>query len=203
MNQYKTIDEPVENVIQKEKKSKFIGFAYPVDNMEDIKSIMTKLKKSHPTANHHCYAYEIGLNSNRKHRYSDDGEPNNSAGLPIYRQIQSLELTNTLVVVVRYFGGVKLGVPGLIRSYKTAAADSISKAIIITKTIKEQYEVHFKYPQMNDVMRLVKEFNLVVINTDFQIECKLIFAVAKSKAENVKSAFKNNHKITIEYLKTI
>jgi putative IMPACT (imprinted ancient) family translation regulator len=106
-------------------------------------------------------------------------------------------------VVVRYFGGVKLGVPGLIRSYKTAAAEAILEATIVTKTIKEHYEVSFKYPQMNDVMRLVKEFDLEVVNTDFQIECKLIFAVTKSKTELVVQAYKKNHELRIEYIKTL
>ena len=136
-------------------------------------------------------------------RANDDGEPSSTAGKPILGQILSNDLTNILIVVVRYFGGVKLGVPGLIRSYKTAAAEAILEATIVTKTIKEHYEVSFKYPQMNDVMRLVKEFDLEVVNTDFQIECKLIFAVPKSKTELVVQAYKKNHELRIKYIKTL
>jgi len=188
--------------IYKEKGSKFIAYSYPVYSEQGVKEKMEEVKKLEHSARHHCYAYVLHANKSAW-RVNDDGEPSSTAGKPILGQILSNDLTNVLIVVVRYFGGVKLGVPGLIRSYKTAAADSISKAIIINKTIKEQYEVGFKYPQMNDVMRLVKEFDLEVITTDFQIECKLIFAVAKSKTDNTVDAFKKNHKITIKYIKTI
>ncbi|MBC8265611.1 MAG: YigZ family protein [Flavobacteriales bacterium] len=183
--------------IYKEKGSKFIAYSYPVYSEQEVKEKLEEVKKLEYAARHHCYAYILNPDKSAQ-RANDDGEPSSTAGKPILGQILSNDLTNILIVVVRYFGGVKLGVPGLIRSYKTAASQAISEATIITKTIKEQYEVSFKYPQMNDVMRLVKEFDLEVVNTDFQIECKLIFAVPKSKAEVVLETFKKNHEIRIE-----
>jgi len=163
---------------------------------------LEEVKKLEHSARHHCYAYVLHADKSAW-RANDDGEPSSTAGKPILGQIQSNNLTNILIVVVRYFGGVKLGVPGLIRSYKTAAAFAISDTEILTKTIKERYEVSFKYPQMNAVMQLVKEFNLAVVDTDFGIDCKLIFAAPKSKADNVVETFKKNHEIKIKYLKTV
>ena len=188
--------------IYKEKGSKFIAYAYAVYSEQDVKDKLEEVRKLEHSARHHCYAYVLNPDKSAW-RANDDGEPSSTAGKPILGQIQSNELTNILIVVVRYFGGVKLGVTGLIRSYKTAAAQAILEATIITKTIKEQYEVSFKYPQMNDVMRLVKEYDLEVVNTDFQIDCKLIFAAPKSKAIEVMDTFKKNHELIIKYLKTV
>ena len=181
----------------KEKGSKFISYSYPIFSEADIKEKLKEVKKLEYAARHHCYAYVLNPDKSAW-RANDDGEPSSTAGKPILGQIQSNELTNILIVVVRYFGGIKLGIPGLIRSYKTAAADAIVNATILLKTIKEHYEVRFKYPQMNDVMRLVKEFDLEVVNTDFRIDCKLIFAVPKSKADSIVDAFKKNHKLAIK-----
>jgi len=186
----------------KEKGSKFIAFAFPVHSEDNVKEKLEKVKKLEHSARHHCYAYILNPDKSVQ-RANDDGEPSSTAGKPILGQILSNDLTNTLIVVVRYFGGVKLGVAGLIRSYKTAALEAVSNSEIITKIIKEQFAVSFKYPQMNDVMRLVKEYNLEVVNTDFQIECKLIFAVPKSKAELVVQSYKKNHELRIEYIKTL
>ena len=188
--------------IYKEKGSKFIAYSYPVYSEQEAKERLEEVKKLEHSAKHHCYAYVL-LADKSAWRTNDDGEPSSTAGKPILGQIQENDLTNILIIVVRYFGGVKLGVPGLIRSYKTATAIAISDVEILTKTIKEHYEVSFKYPQMNAVMQLVKEFDLEVINTDFQIECKLIFAISKSKTDNTVDAFKKNHEITIKYIKTI
>ena len=183
--------------IYKEKGSKFIAYSYPVYSEEEIKEKLEIVKKLEHSARHYCYAYILNPDKSAQ-RANDDGEPSSTAGKPILGQILSNDLTNILIVVVRYFGGVKLGVPGLIRSYKTAAAEAIQEATIVTKTIKEQYKVSFKYPQMNNVMRLVKEYDLEVINTDFQIDCKLIFAVPKSKANDVVDTFKKNHELNIK-----
>jgi len=188
--------------IYKEKGSKFIAYSYPVYSEEEVKEKLDEVRKLEHSARHHCYAYILNPDKSAQ-RANDDGEPSSTAGKPILGQILSNDLTNILIVVVRYFGGVKLGVPGLIRSYKTAAAEAILEATIITKTIKEQYEVSFKYPQMNDVMRLIKEYDLEVVNTDFQIDCKLIFAVPKSKAIDIVDTFKKNHELRIENIKTI
>ena len=183
--------------IYKEKGSKFIAYSYPVYSEEEIKEKLEIVKKLEHSARHYCYAYILNPDKSAQ-RANDDGEPSSTAGKPILGQILSNDLTNILIVVVRYFGGVKLGVPGLIRSYKTAAVQAIQEATIVTKTIKEQYKVSFKYPQMNNVMRLVKEYDLEVINTDFQIDCKLIFAVPKSKANDVVDTFKKNHELNIK-----
>ena len=188
--------------IYKEKGSKFIAYSYPIYSEQEVKERLEEVKKLEHSARHHCYAYVLHADKSAW-RTNDDGEPSSTAGKPILGQIQSNDLTNILIIVVRYFGGVKLGIPGLIRSYKTAAAIAISDAKILTKTIKEHYEVDFKYPQMNDVMRLVKEFDLEIVNTDFRIDCKLIFAVQKSKADSIVEPFKKNHELSIKYIKTI
>ena len=186
--------------IYKEKGSKFIAYSSPVYSEQEVKERLEEVKKLEHSARHHCYAYVLHADKSAQ-RVNDDGEPSSTAGKPILGRILSSDLTNILIVVVRYFGGVKLGVPGLIRSYKTAASDAITDAIIITKTIKEHYEVRFKYPQMNDVMRIVKEYDLEIVNTDFQIECKLIFAVSKSKTETILNTFQKYHQFKIEYLR--
>lgn len=200
-DKYKEIKSATTGVY-KEKGSKFIAYSFPVHSEENVKEKLEEIKKLEHSARHHCYAYILNPDKSAQ-RANDDGEPSSTAGKPILGQILSNDLTNILIVVVRYFGGVKLGVPGLIRSYKTAALDAISNSEIITKIIKEQFAVSFKYPQMNEVMRLVKEYNLEVVNTDFQIECNLIFAVAKSKSEEVVETFKKNYELTIKYLKTV
>ena len=188
--------------IYKEKGSKFIAYSYPVYSEEEVKERVKKVKKLEYGARHHCYAFVINPDKSAC-RTNDDGEPSSTAGKPILGQIQSNELTNILIIVVRYFGGVKLGIPGLIRSYKTASANAISNATIITKTIKEIYELECKYTQIKDVMRIVKELKLEIINTNFQLDCQLIFAIAKSKAKNVIDTFKKNHILKIKYLRTI
>ena len=188
--------------IYKEKGSKFIAYSYPVYSEQEVKEKLEKVRKIEYAARHYCYAFILHSDKSVQ-RANDDGEPSYTAGKPILGQILSNDLTNVLIVVVRYFGGIKLGASGLIRSYKTAAAEAILEANIITETIKEQYNVSFNYPQMNDVMRIVKEYELEIVNTHFQIECKLIFAVKKSKAKLIVEAFKKNHELKIEYIKTV
>ena len=200
-DKYKEIKSPSLG-IYKEKGSKFIAYSYPVYSEQEAKERLEEVKKIEHSASHHCYAYVLHADKSAW-RANDNGEPSSTAGKPILGQIQSNDLTNILIIVVRYFGGVKLGVPGLIRSYKTAASDAITNATIITKTIKEHYEVSFKYPLMNNVMRLVKDFDLEVVNTDFQIDCNLIFAVAKNKVDSVVETFKKNHKLKVKYLRTV
>ena len=141
---YKTILEPPEEILFKEKKSKFFAYSFPIISEEEVKPIIEELKKKHHTANHVCYAWQLGI-ENLNYRANDDGEPNNSAGMPIYGQIQSFEVTNILVAVVRIFGGTKLGVGGLISAYKTAAQLSLEKAIIIEKIIQEEFQLLFEY----------------------------------------------------------
>ncbi|NDK57087.1 IMPACT family protein [Pontibacter fetidus] len=174
---YRTIVAPTES-IYKEKGSKFLAFAYPVFSEEDIKEHLVELRKKYFDARHHCYAYSLGADKSR-YRANDDGEPNHSAGDPILGQIRSADLSNVLVVVVRYFGGTKLGVSGLINAYKTATADALSEATIIEKYETTLLQVRFEYPQMNDVMSLVKEYNLDVRNQQFELSCLLTIEVRK------------------------
>ena len=163
---------------------------------------MEEIHKKEYAARHHCYAYSLNQDKSAW-RANDDGEPANTAGKPILGQIQSKDLTNILIVVVRYFGGVKLGVGGLITAYRAAAADALEDMTIEKRFVKEIYEVGFQYPQMNEVMRLVKDKSLEVVNQDFQIDCKLTFAIRKSQAETVVADFKKNHELIIKYQKTI
>ena len=188
--------------LYKEKGSKFIGYAFPVFSEEDVKERLEEVRKKEYAARHHCYAYTLHPDKSAW-RANDDGEPANTAGKPILGQIQSKDLTNILIVVVRYFGGVKLGVGGLITAYRAAAADALENISIEKRFLKEIYEVAFQYPQMNEVMRLVKDKSLEVVNQDFQIDCKLIFAIRKSQADAVVAAFKKNHELIIKYQKTI
>ena len=153
---YKTIETPCEETLFKEKGSKFFGYTFPVSSEKDVKEKLEELKKKHHTARHFCYAYQLGID-NIRFRANDDGEPNNSAGMPIYGQIQSFEVTNILIVSVRYFGGTKLGVGGLISAYKKSAQMALEVSDILTKTINIQYQLNFDYDLMNPVMRIVKE----------------------------------------------
>lgn len=197
---YKTILKPSKEVLYKEKGSKFFGYAYPVTNENEVKEILDTLKKQHHSARHFCYAWQLGKTYNH-YRINDDGEPSNSAGAPIYGQIQAFEVTNVLVVVVRYFGGTKLGVGGLIQAYKTAAKMALESAKIIAKTIDTAIQLTFGYSEMNTVMRIVKAHNLQIISQELNTECKLIVAIRKKDAENVINKFKNTYKVQVKVLK--
>ena len=153
---YKTILHPSEEVLFKDKNSKFFGYAFPISSEEDVKEIIADLRKQHHQARHWCYAFQIGT-ENKQYRANDDGEPNNSAGMPIYGQILSFDVTNILIVVVRYFGGVKLGVSGLINAYKSAAALALQMVPAIQKPIELLYDLQFDYTRMNEVMMVVKQ----------------------------------------------
>ena len=180
---YRTIAAPSEG-LYKEKGSKFIALAYPVASEEEIKEIYADLKKQYYDARHHCYAYILGADKSR-YRANDDGEPNHSAGDPILGQIRSADLSNVLVVVVRYFGGTKLGVSGLITAYKTATADALANATLVEKHETVLLNVHFEYPQMNDVMSLVKEYELDVREQQFELDCRLTLEVRRMLQEEV------------------
>ena len=195
MSHFKTIDQAVENVLIKEKKSKFIGFAFPIFSIEDAKEKINQIKKKHTSANHHCYAYEVGINSFKKFRYNDDGEPNNSAGLPIHRQIQSLNITNTLVIIVRYFGGVKLGVGGLINAYKNSAKETLGNCNIKTVPITLEKQLIFDYSSMNIVMRIVKKYRLKIIEQDLANNCKIKIQIKEEILNDVLNEFKDYPKI--------
>lgn len=201
LDKYKEIESNTKG-IYKEKGSKFIAYTFSVYSEDEVKKKLEEVKKIEHSARHYCYAYILHSDKSAQ-RANDDGEPSSTAGKPILGQILSNDLTNTLIVVVRYFGGVKLGVSGLIRSYKTAASDALSRSTIITKTIKEYYQIDFKYPQMNNIMRIIKKYDLEIVYTDFQINCNLIFAVHKSKSKTIVSDFQKKHELKIKYLKTV
>jgi uncharacterized YigZ family protein len=194
---YKTLTAPSEEVLFKEKNSKFFGLAFPVTNEEEVKNILTEIKKAHFSARHWCYAYQIGTEK-IQYRANDDGEPNNSAGMPIYGQIQSFDVTNVLVVVVRYFGGVKLGVGGLISAYKTAAQIALENATIIEKTIDKHFLIHFDYKNMNKVMRIIKEKNLDIVNQKMELSCEIEIKTRKKNADTITDIFENLFEITIQ-----
>ncbi len=158
--------------LYKEKGSKFLGFAFPVENEEDIKPVLDSLKKKYHDARHHCYAYMLGIDK-LNFRTNDDGEPNHSAGDPILGQIRSHELTNVLIVVIRYFGGTKLGVGGLIKAYKTAASEAILNSEIIIAFVKKKLVIQFDYLSMNEVMKMIKEDELEIIDQSFDISCQI------------------------------
>ncbi len=196
---YKTIHNPSEEALFKDRNSKFYGYAYPIKNEDDVKLKLQELKKAHYAARHWCYAYQLGTEK-RRYRANDDGEPNNSAGMPIYGQIQSYDLTNILIVVVRYFGGVKLGVGGLINAYRTAASLAIEQSKIIEKTIDVRYEITFGYPSMNTVMRIVKEKQLKIVSQQLRETCMLEISVRKTNAKSIFEIFKQIHGIQIREL---
>lgn len=194
---YKTIAFPSEEVLLKEKNSKFFGYAFPIESENDVKEIIENLKKQHHTARHWCYAYQIGTEK-IYFRANDDGEPSNSAGMPIYGQIQSFEVTNVLIVVVRYFGGVKLGVGGLISAYKTAAQMALEEAEIIEKTIDIHFIISFDYKNMNKVMRIIKEKNLEIISQKMEMSCEIEIATRKKNAEMIFDIFNSLFEIDIK-----
>ncbi|WP_445955987.1 IMPACT family protein [Yeosuana sp.] len=194
---YKTIETPSEEVLFKDKNSKFFGYAFPVLSEEEVKEQISELKKKHHAARHWCYAYQIGT-ENIQFRANDDGEPNNSAGMPIFGQIQSFEVTNILIVVVRYFGGVKLGVGGLINAYRSTAQLALENASILEKTINLEYLISFDYKNMNKVMRIIKEKNLNIINQKLEMNCQITISVRKKESELVFETFKNLFEVTIQ-----
>lgn len=196
---YKTIEISVENILYKEKNSKFFGFAYPISSELEVKKHLDQLKTEHFSARHWCYAYQIGTEV-IKFRANDDGEPSNSAGMPIYGQIQSFEITNVLVVVVRYFGGVKLGVGGLISAYKTSAQLTLDEANIIEKTIDKHFKITFDYKNMNKVMRIIKEKNIQIINQKMELNCEIEIATRKKNAKEIVDIFTALFEIEIEEL---
>lgn len=197
MDTYKTIAAPVEEVIFKEKSSKFLGYAFPVTSEEEIKAHLEAVKKAHFSARHWCYAWQLGYGRHQRYRANDDGEPNNTAGIPIYGQIQSFELTNVLVIVVRYFGGIKLGVGGLVQAYKTTAQLTLQETEIEEKLITEELVINFDYPLMNKVMRVVKEQNLTVTAQHLTESCELHLAIRQSDYAKVEEIFNNLYGVVL------
>jgi len=197
---YRTIEKKSEGTF-KDRGSKFIALAYPANTEEEAKKILTDVRKEFHDACHHCYAYRIGHDKSLW-RANDDGEPSGTAGKPIFNQILSKDLTNIFIVVVRYFGGTLLGVPGLINAYKSATLDALNNSIIIEKTVNEIYEIYYDYPVMNDVMKILKDKGLEIISTDFAIKCNVIFKVRKNDSSFVYESLKKLASLEIKYLRT-
>lgn len=196
---YKTISKPSEEVLIKEKNSKFFGYTFPVTNDDAVKSYIALLESKHPTAGHFCYAYVIG-SEETYYRVYDDGEPNNSAGAPIYGQIQHFDLTNVLVVVVRYFGGTKLGVGGLISAYKNTAKLALQASKFIIKYHIEKIQIVYPYELTNKVMRIIQQNDLKIEMQEFNELCKLVLLVRKKVSNKVLSQFKLQTGIQINEL---
>lgn len=183
----------------KDRGSRFLAYAFPMQTTDEFKQHIQLLKKEHTKAVHHCFAYRIGLDGNQ-FRVSDDGEPSGSAGRPILGQIDSKELTNVGIVVVRYFGGTLLGVPGLINAYKSAAALALQMVPAIQKPIELFYDLQFDYTRMNEVMMVVKQYNCSVLSQEMQLFCQLRIGIPKARLEEVVYKFKEMH--TIELTRT-
>lgn len=194
---YKTIAVPSEEILFKEKNSKFFGYAFPIESEREIKSLIEPLRKKHFNAVHFCYAFQTGVET-ISFRANDDGEPSNSAGMPIYGQIQSFGVTNILIVIVRFFGGTKLGVGGLISAYKTAAQLTLESSSIIEKTVDVHFLISFDYKNMNKVMRVVKEKNLEIISQRMEMSCEIEIATRKKNAEMVFDIFNSLFEINIK-----
>jgi len=203
---YTTIAKATEEILFKEKSSKFFGYAFPIQSEEEVKPIIEQLRKQHPHAVHYCYAYQIGTEK-ISYRANDDGEPSNTAGAPIYGQIQSFDVTNVLLVVVRIFGGIKLGVGGLISAYKTTAQLVLEEAEIIEKTIDISFLISFDYKNMNKVMRVIKEKKLDIVTQTMELEedsgialGKIEIKTRKKNAEMIFDIFENLFEIEIKRL---
>ena len=196
---YKTILKPSEEVLYKDKGSKFYGYAFPLKTIEEYKKIIEKLKQKHSSAGHFCFAYQHGIET-LYHRASDDGEPSNSAGLPIYGQLQAFDVTNVLVVVVRYFGGTKLGVGGLISAYKTTAKLSLEASDIKTLDILITFKLSFEYKDLSQVMRIIKKQQLVIKSQRLEMECEVVILAKKSVEKSLQTTFEAFHKIKVEIL---
>lgn len=194
---YRTIDIPGKETLFKDKNSKFYGYSFPVHSEEEVKLCIDQLKKQHHSARHWCYAWQIGTEQFR-YRANDDGEPSNSAGQPIYGQILSFDVTNLLIVVVRYFGGVKLGVGGLIHAYRTTAQQVLESSIILEKTIDIHFIIIFEYKDMNKVMRIIKENNITILKQELALSCKIYISVRKKNVDKIKNTFSSLYEIEIK-----
>ncbi|WP_028298494.1 IMPACT family protein [Olivibacter sitiensis] len=197
---YKTIAAPSEGIF-KDKGSKFIAYAYPFHQEESLKDILLEIKSAHPKARHHCYAYRLTTDRS-VFRINDDGEPSGTAGRPILNVLLSQDLTNILVIVVRYFGGTLLGVPGLINAYKQATIEALSEAETIEKTVNDCYRIHFDYLHMNDVMRIIKEENINISKQEFDNQCIIDMEIRQGEVNRTMSRFDKIDGLKKTYLYT-
>ena len=188
--EYQTIEKPVENILLKEKGSKFIGFAFPVQDETELKETLEKVRTEHPKATHHCYAFRLGLKG-ELYRANDDGEPSGSAGLPIYNQLLANELTNILLVVVRYYGGTKLGVSGLVKAYKESAKVTLEEAEIITKELETKIEITFNFNQQNIIFTLLSKFDAKVLNFDAEQNAVILARIKTKYTDDIVDSIHN------------
>lgn len=195
---YKTIAKPAEGSYS-EKRSKFLAYAFPVQNEQEVKERLAEIQKKHWDARHHCYAYILGAHKDA-YRLNDNGEPSGTAGRPIYGQLLSKDVTNTLVIVVRYFGGIKLGVSGLQNAYKVAAREALDAAVIEERTVQETYRVTFEYVKMNDIMQILKDPEVQVLDRQSYMQCTYTISVRQREADRITGALRKVPMTTVESL---
>jgi uncharacterized YigZ family protein len=193
---YLTIEKSAEGDFR-DRGSKFLSFAYPINSEVDIKPILAQLKTEHPKANHHCWAMRLGTDRS-VFRINDDGEPSGTAGRPILNVLLSKNITNVIVIVVRYFGGTLLGVPGLINAYRTAAEEALNTANVVEKTINDIYTIGFEYQYMNEVMRIIKDDNLTVLSQQFDNACSVKISIRKMQVNRSISKFEKVENVVIK-----
>jgi len=194
---YQTIEKPAEGIFR-DRGSKFLALAYPVTNETEIKPILAKLKTAHPKANHHCWAMRLGIDRS-VFRLNDDGEPSGTAGRPILNILLSRDITNVLLVVVRYFGGTLLGVPGLINAYKSATEAALNEAVIIQKTVNDVYTIEFDYTHTNEVMRIVKDEHLSIVKQSFDTNSRLQVSIRKTAVNQTLAKLSKIEKVVFRY----
>lgn len=196
---FKTIKKPIENILLKEKGSKFIGFAFPVNSEAELKASLEKIRSEHRKATHHCYAFRLGLEG-ENYRANDDGEPNGSAGLPIYNQLLGNELTNILLIVVRYYGGTKLGVSGLVKAYKECAKITLEEGEIMTKDLESELEIAFNFDKQNQIFTLLNKFEGKILDFLSEEQCKIVAKINTSQKENISEQLSEMQNITFKFL---
>lgn len=198
MFNFKTIASPVENTLLKEKGSKFLGFAFPVNNEKELKNALEKIRSEHPKATHHCYAFRMGLEG-EVYRANDDGEPSGSAGLPIYNQLLAHEITNVLVISVRYYGGTKLGVSGLVKAYKESAKITLEEASIVVKELEAEIEIHFNFNQQNTIFTLLSKNDAKVLHFDAEENCVVTASLKLSQKESISEKLSEMQYVSFEF----
>ena len=195
---FNTIKSPVENILLKEKGSKFIGFAFPVDDEAELKKSLQKIREEHPKATHRCYAYRLGIKG-ENYRANDDGEPSGSAGLPIYNQLLAHEITNVLVIVVRYYGGTKLGVSGLVKTYKESAKITLEEAEIVKKELESEIEISFGFSQQNQIFTLLSKFDGRILDFLSDEKCIITAKIKTSIKENISEQLSEMQNISFRF----
>ena len=195
---FNTIKSPVENILLKEKGSKFIGFVFPLDDEKDLKKNLEKIREEHPKATHHCYAFRLGIKG-ENYRANDDGEPSGSAGLPIYNQLLAHDITNVLLIVVRYYGGTKLGVSGLVKAYKESAKITLEEAEIITKELESEIEIAFSFNQQNQIFTLLNKFEGKILDFLSEEQCTIKAKIKSSQKESISELLSEMQNISFKW----